>query len=55
MWINYFLTYAARKYFIEAGDVNFASVSVWEDGYIPPNECSMMIPGTYAEMHKDYD
>ena len=20
-----------------------------------PSECLMMIPGTYAEMHKDYD
>lgn len=29
----------------------------FHDGKHPTyaNECSMMIPGTYAEMHKDYD
>jgi len=37
----------------------FIRVLGWDfhHGYYPakPNESSMMIPGTYAEMHKDYD
>lgn len=48
MYVNYFLGYPG----VYKTEVDNTWVIA---GYCAPNECRMMIPGTYAEMHKDYD
>lgn len=48
MWVNYVFSYRQHLWV------------VWYRNYelfsgVHPNDCCMMIPGSYAQMHEDYD
>jgi hypothetical protein len=51
MWINYFRTWS----FSIDWKVIVSELPMYEIWPCTPSESCMMIPGTYAQMHEDYD
>lgn len=50
MWISYMYSLVRS-----GGTIHRHHAPVSKDFVFRRSECSMMIPGTFAEMHKDYD